>query len=100
MNFASSWKNLIKNCISADFLLMEEYVQSDAQKEHLEHFKIATLGKALMINFASICNNLLKHSISVKFLLMECYVKCALRKELYIASFIVHFKTTTWGKSH
>ena len=44
---------------------MEKYVQSDAQKEHLEHFKTATLGKVLMINFASICNNLLKHSISV-----------------------------------
>ena len=51
------------------------------------------------MNFASTWNKLFKHCISVDFLLMEVYVQGALRKELRIAAFVEHFKTTTLGRS-
>ena len=31
INFVSTWNNLLKHCISADFLLMEGYVQGALQ---------------------------------------------------------------------
>ena len=51
MVFASTWNNLLKHCISADFLLMESYVQCALRKElriapFVECFKTATLGKS------------------------------------------------------
>ena len=51
MNFASTWKNLLKYCIFVDFLLIEGCVQSALRKERhiapfVEHFKIATLGRS------------------------------------------------------
>ena len=51
MNFASTLNNLLKHCISADFLLMEGFVQGALRNElHIapfaEHFKTATLGKS------------------------------------------------------
>ena len=50
MNFASSWNNLLKYCISADFLLMEGYEQGALRKKlhvdpFVERFKTATLRK-------------------------------------------------------
>ena len=33
MNFASNWKKLLKHCISAEFLLVEGYVQGVLRKE-------------------------------------------------------------------
>ena len=53
-----------------------------------------------MVTFASTWNSILKHCISAKFLLMEGYAQGAIRKELHIAPFGEHFKTTTLGKSH
>ena len=39
MTFASTWNNLLKHCISIDFLLMEGYVQGALQKElHIAPF--------------------------------------------------------------
>ena len=51
MNFACTWKNLLKYCISVDFLLIEGYAQGALRKElhiapFVEHFKIATLGRS------------------------------------------------------
>ena len=51
MNFASTWNNLLKNCISANFLLMEGYAQGAPRKElhiapFVEHFKTAILGRS------------------------------------------------------
>ena len=51
INFASTWNSLLKHCIYAKFLLMEEYAQGALQKElhidpFVEHFKIANLGKS------------------------------------------------------
>ena len=49
--FASTSNNLLKHCISAEFLLMEGYVQGALRKEpriapFVERFKTATLGRA------------------------------------------------------
>ena len=51
MNFASTWNNLLKHCISAEFRLMESYVQGALRKElhiapFVEGFKTATLGRS------------------------------------------------------
>ena len=51
MNFGSTWNNLLKRCISADFLLMEGYAQRALEKElhiapFVEPFKTATLEKS------------------------------------------------------
>ena len=51
MNFASTWNNLLKHCISVDFLMMEGYVQGALRKElHVnpfeERFKTVSLGKS------------------------------------------------------
>ena len=51
MNFTSTWKHLLKHCISADFLLMEDYAQGALRIElHItrfaEHFETATLGRS------------------------------------------------------
>ena len=50
MNFASTWQKLLKYCISAEFLLVEGYVQGALRKElhidpFVERFKTATFGK-------------------------------------------------------
>ena len=50
-NFASTWNNLLKHCISNEFLLMEGYVQAALRKElriapFVERFKTTTLGKS------------------------------------------------------
>ena len=50
MNFASTWNNLLKRCISADFLLMDGYAKGALRKElhiapFVERFKTATLEK-------------------------------------------------------
>ena len=51
MNFVSTWNNLLKHCISAEFLLMEGYVQGALQKKlriasFIEHFKRATFARS------------------------------------------------------
>ena len=52
INFANTWKNLVKNCISVEFLLIEGYyVHGDLRKElhialFVERFKIAPLGRS------------------------------------------------------
>ena len=51
MSFASICNNLLKYCISVDFLLIEGYVQGPLRKElhivlFVELFKIATLGRS------------------------------------------------------
>ena len=51
MNFASTWKNLLKHCISVEFLLVVGYEQGALRKElHITRFveglKTATLGKS------------------------------------------------------
>ena len=51
MNFASIWKNLLKNCISVAILLIERYVLGALQKwlhiaPFVERFKTATLGRS------------------------------------------------------
>ena len=51
MNFASICNNLLKYCISVDFLLIEGYVQGTLRKElhivlFVELLKIATLGRS------------------------------------------------------
>ena len=50
MNFPITWNKLLKHCISAEFWLMEGYVQGALRKElHIapfaEHFKTASLGE-------------------------------------------------------
>ena len=50
-DFASTWNNLLKHYISAEFLLMEGYVHGALRKELLtggfvDRFKRATLGKS------------------------------------------------------
>ena len=50
INFARTWNNLLKCCISVNFLLMEGYAQGNLRKElriahFVERFKISTLGK-------------------------------------------------------
>ena len=102
--FASSWNSLLKHCISADFLLMEGYVQGAIQMElHIaplvKHFKTATSRRSSRRSFFSTWNNLLKHWISAEFLLVKGYVQGALRKEMRIAPFVERFKTATLGKS-
>ena len=51
MHFRSTCNNLLKHYISADFLLVEGYVQGALQKKlritpFVECFKIATLGRS------------------------------------------------------
>ena len=51
MNFASTWNNLLKHCISAEFLFMAGYILGALRKElrtdpFVEHFKTATLGRS------------------------------------------------------
>ena len=51
INFVSFWNNLLKHCISAEFLLMKGYVQGAVRKELridplVQRFKTATLGKS------------------------------------------------------
>ena len=51
MNFASTWKNLLKNWISVDFFLVEGYGQAALQKElriapFVERFKVTTQGRS------------------------------------------------------
>ena len=51
MHFRCSWNNLLKHCISVDFLLVEDYKQCPLQKElriapFVERFKIATLERS------------------------------------------------------
>ena len=63
----------------------------------------SNFGKVLLISFIITWNNLLQHCISSKFLLVESYgqsTQSTLRKELLIAPFVQHFKTTTSRKSH
>ena len=50
-DFASTWSNLLKHCISADFLLTVALVQSTLRKElfiapFIERINTATLGKS------------------------------------------------------
>ena len=52
------------------------------------------------MNFASTWNKLFKHCISVEFLLVGGYVQGALRKEMFIASFIVRFKNAALARSY
>ena len=49
--FASTWNNLLKYCMSLDFLLTEGYAQGALRKElrispFVEHFKIASLERS------------------------------------------------------
>ena len=51
INFANTWKNLVKNCISVEFLLIEGYVHGALRKElhialFVERFKKAPLGRS------------------------------------------------------
>ena len=51
MNFASTWNNLLKHCISANFFLVEGYGQGALRKElhidpFVERFKTSTLGRS------------------------------------------------------
>ena len=51
INFASTWNNLLKHFISAEFGLMKDYVQGALRKEvhidsFVERFKTATLGRS------------------------------------------------------
>ena len=51
MNFVSTWNNLLKHCISAEFFPDEGYVQGAVQKElriasFIEHFKRATFARS------------------------------------------------------
>ena len=52
------------------------------------------------MNFAGTWNKLFRHCISVEFLLVEGYVQGAVRKEMFIASFIVSFKNATLATSY
>ena len=50
MNFASTWNNLLKHWISAEFFLIKGYVQGTLRKDpriapSVERLKIATLGR-------------------------------------------------------
>ena len=62
MNFASTWNNLLKYCISVDFLLMEVYVQVPLRKElHIAPFVEPLkqlLSEGLADEFASTWNKL------------------------------------------
>ena len=58
------------------------------------------LWESLNDKFCQYLEHLLKHCISAEFLLMEGYVQGALRKELHIAPFVEHFKTTTLRKPY
>ena len=51
INFASTWANLLKHCISTEFLLIEAFVQVALQKKlciapFAERFQTVTLGKS------------------------------------------------------
>ena len=50
------------------------------------------------MSFASTWNKLFRHCISVEFLLVEGHVQGAVRKEMFIASFIVSFKNATLAR--
>ena len=101
--FACTWSNLLKNCISADFLLIVVLVQSALRKElfialFVERINTVTdFGKVLMRDFASTWSNLLKHCISADFLLTVALVQNALRKELFMALFVERLKAATLG---
>ena len=51
MTFASTCKNLLKHCISVEFMLMEGYVQGALRKKQhiasfIERFKASTFGRS------------------------------------------------------
>ena len=51
MHFASTWKHLLKHCISVGLLLVEGYLQGAVRKEicivpFVEHFKTPILGRS------------------------------------------------------
>ena len=71
-----AWNNFFKYCISAEFLLMQGYVQGTLRKELLiapfvERFKTATLRKVSVVTFISTSNKIPKHCIFAKFFLIE-----------------------------
>ena len=63
--FASTWSNLLKNCISANFLLLVALVQSALRNElfvapFVERINtVIDFGKVLMRDFTSTWSNLL-----------------------------------------
>ena len=87
-------------------VLADRMLSTQRSKERAAHCSFSralsnsNFGKFLLISFIITWNNLLQHCISSKCLLMESYVQSTLRKELLIASFVQHFKTTTSKKSH
>ena len=51
MHFCSTWNNLLKHCISVDFLLVEGYLKGAPRKElriapFVQRFKTASLGRS------------------------------------------------------
>ena len=105
MNFASTWQKLLKYCISAEFLLVEGYVQGALRKElnidpFVERFKTATFGKYYQIKVITTWKNLPKHYIFADFLPIVSYTQSTLRKEQLITSFVVLFKNANLRKSY
>ena len=56
MNFSSNWNNLLKNCISTEFLMMEGYVQGILRKglhstiEGIRRFSVLFRVKEFILN--------------------------------------------------
>ena len=75
INFVTTWNNLLRHCISPEFLLIKGDLQGAVRKElnnasYIDLFKTAT-GKVLLITFINTANKVPKHCIFVMFLLIE-----------------------------
>ena len=105
INFASTWNNLLKYCISAEFLLVAGYVQCVLRKElridpFVERFKADTLGKSYWWKLSLTGKIYLSIAFFSDFLLILSYTQGALQKELLITSFAELFQNANLGRCY
>ena len=105
INFASTWNNLLKYCISAEFLLVAGYVQCALRKElridpFVERFKADTLGKSYWWKLSLTGKIYLSIAFFSDFLLILSYTQGALQKELLITSFAELFQNANLGRCY
>ena len=104
MNFASTWNNLLKYCISVEYLLMGSCLQGALQKKihidpFVERFETVTLGRShwwIFLVLGAIYLNIAFPPSA--FSLIEVNLQAALRKDLRIAPFVQRFQTATLGR--
>ena len=86
--------------------LLKHWISPDFFKKGTAHCHICralsniSFGKASLINFVSTGKNSLKHCIFAEFLLIVIYVEGFLRKKLFLAPFVEHFRATCLRKFH